>query len=173
MNRPDRAAGLTEAEPVIEPFIGSIQDKQRPSFDCSWHNPPHVSKNQRVSHDGWEQVGGIRPLSDAGSVPARDPLNTRAAQRPAKENEAWRPHSGEMYGPGLNVKSRLWDKRVTSSGPNSSLGSRHAACRQAFRLTGRQVRAVAPRRCPSAVHSAAVFSSRSRSRRRALSGCMR
>jgi hypothetical protein len=118
---------------------------------------PTYRKTNGSVDDGREQVGGIRPLSDAGSLPARDPLNARAAQRPAKENEAWRPHSGEMYGPGLSVKSRLWDKRVTSSGPNSSLGSRHAACRQAFRLTGRQVRAVAPRRCPSAVHSAAAF----------------
>jgi hypothetical protein len=42
--------------------------------------------------------------------------------------------------------------------PRSSLGSRHAACRQAFRLTGRQVRAVAPKRRPSAVRHSAAFS---------------
>ena len=58
-------------------------------------------------------------------------------------------------------------------GPHSSLGSRHAACRQAFRLTGRQVRAVAPKRRPFRSSSLRSSPSRSRSHRRGLSGCTR
>ena len=57
--------------------------------------------------------------------------------------------------------------------PHSSLGSRHAACRQAFRLTGRQIWAAAPKRRLFRCSSLRSFPSQLRSRRAGLSGCMK